>query len=115
MAFAGGARPHRGSIENLESIRAGASMVDGVIHTAFNNTDLSKFAQSGESERQALEAIGAMYEGSDRRLIVTAGLAALVQGRVATESDVRLPGHNVSPRVSEPQQSCWRSGVYKHQ
>ncbi len=98
---AAGADAHRGSLEDLDSVRAGAAMADGVIHTAFNNLDLSRFAESGEVERRAIEAFGSVLEGTDRPLIVTAGFASLVQGRLATENDVRLPGTNPSPRVSE--------------
>ncbi len=98
---AAGADAHRGSLEDLESLRAGAAMTDGVIHTAFNNLDLSKFAESSEVERRAIEAFGSVLEGTNHPLIVTAGFASLVQGRRATENDVRLPGTNPSPRVSE--------------
>ena len=96
-----GARAHRGSLEDLDSLRAGAAIADGVVHTAFNNSDLSKFVESSETERRAIEAFGSVLAGSRRPLIVTAGFAAVTPGRVATENDVRPPGGHGSPRVAE--------------
>ena len=96
-----GADPHRGRIEDLRSLKAGAALADGVIHAAFNNSDLSKFAESSEAERRAVVAFGEALEGSDRPLIVTAGLGFLAPGRVASENDVRASGSSLSPRVSE--------------
>jgi uncharacterized protein YbjT (DUF2867 family) len=60
--LAAGAAVHRGSIEDLESLRAGAAAADGVIHTAFNhdffrdpkNFDFARFAENGEVERRAI-------------------------------------------------------------
>jgi nucleoside-diphosphate-sugar epimerase len=81
---AAGAKVHRGSLQNLESLKSGAAQSDGVIHLAFNH-DFSKFAENGADERRAIEAIGAALIGSDRPLIVTNGMAALSPGRIATE------------------------------
>ena len=97
---AAGAVVHRGSLENLESLRSGAVAADGVIHTAFNH-DFSKFAENCELDRRAIEALGAALAGSDRPLLVTSGVAHLAMGRLATEEDVPVPSPTSYPRVSE--------------
>ena len=94
---AAGAQVHRGELEDLESLRSGAAMSDGVIHTAFNH-DFSKWEANCEADRHAIEALGSALAGSDRPLIVTSGTALLPPGRIVTEEDV--PASNSIPRVA---------------
>ncbi len=98
---AAGAQVHRGHLQDLESIRAGAAQSDAVIHTAFQH-DWSRFAESCELDKRAIEAIGGVLEGSHRPLLVTGGAAALAQGRPATEEDPAIPPSDSLPRSSEP-------------
>src|SRR5580693_6838910 len=51
-----GAEVHRGTLEELESLRKGAAASEAVIHLAFNH-DFSKFKQNGELDRRAIEAM----------------------------------------------------------
>jgi nucleoside-diphosphate-sugar epimerase len=95
-----GAEVHRGSLEDLDSLRQGAAASDAVIHLAFIH-DWSKFVESCELDRRAIEALGSGLTGSDKPLIVTAGTAGLAgPGQVATEDDV-VPADFPFPRVSE--------------
>src|SRR5262245_18919139 len=95
---AAGAEVHRGSLEDLESLRAGAAASDGVIHTAFIH-DFANYAASAEKDQRAIEALGSALAGSDRRLIVTSGTLLLERrGPLATEQDDAIPGF---PRKSE--------------
>jgi len=95
-----GVAVHRGSLEDLESLRAGAAASDAVIHTAFNH-DFSRFAENGAAERSAIDALGSALAGTGRPLIVTSGVALIAPGRVVTEDDVRDPNAVPFPRDPE--------------
>jgi nucleoside-diphosphate-sugar epimerase len=94
---AAGARVHRGDLEDLESLRAGAESADGVIHLAFNH-DFTDYAGAAETDRRAIDTLGAVLAGSDRPFVVTSGLAGFAFGRTMTEDDAADPD---SPRASE--------------
>jgi len=95
--IAAGAEVHRGDLRDLESLRNGAAMSDGVIHTAFIH-DFSDWSANCEIDRRAIEALGSALAGSDRPLIVTSGTALLPPGQVAIEENV--PVSNSIPRVA---------------
>ena len=96
---AAGAAVHRGTLQDLDSLKAGASQTDGVIHTAFNH-DFSKFAENGADEQRAIAAIGTVLEGSNRPFIVTSGVALLAPGSVASE-ETQARGDHAIPRNPE--------------
>jgi nucleoside-diphosphate-sugar epimerase len=97
---AAGAEVYRGSIQDLDGLRAGAAQSDGVIHLAFNH-DFSTFMQNCEDDRQVVRALGAALAGSNRPLIVTSGtaMASTVPGQPATEDGPTLSSA-VIPRVA---------------
>src|ERR1700761_7430107 len=92
-----GARVHRGSLDDLDSLRKGAKESDGTIHLAFIH-DFSKFAENGQIDKRAIDAMGDALAGSDKPFIVTSGTLMVAPGRLATEKDPAMPG---SPRMSE--------------
>jgi nucleoside-diphosphate-sugar epimerase len=97
---AAGATVHRGSLEDLDSLRSGAATADAVIHTAFIH-DFSKWVENSELDRRVIEALGSVLAGSDRPLIVTSGTGvARTPGRATTEDDV--PNSPI-PRVASEQ------------
>jgi nucleoside-diphosphate-sugar epimerase len=101
--LAAGAEVHRGDLNDLESLRKGAALSDGVIHTAFIH-DFSKFQEVCEVDRRAIEALGAGLAGSGRPLLITSGtgIANSAPGRSATEEDAPDISHPI-PRVASEQ------------
>lgn len=95
---AAGAEVHRGSLEDPESLRTGAAAADGVIHAAFIH-DFNNYAPAAEKDKRAIETLGAVLAGSDRRFVVTSGtLLVQRQGLLATEDDAV---NSSFPRKSE--------------
>ena len=76
----------RGDLDDLDSIRSGARDADAVIHLA-NKHDWSDVAASAAAERNAVQAIGDTLRGSGRAFLLASGVAALADGRPATEAD----------------------------
>ncbi len=95
---AAGAEVQRGDLNDLDSLRAGVAAADGVIHTAFIH-DFSNYAPAAETDRLAIETMGAALAGSNRPLVVTTGTLLLERkGLLATEADTSNPNF---PRKSE--------------
>lgn len=92
-----GAKVHRGSLADLESLRTGVDASDGVIHTAFIH-DFNNYGPAVEADRRAIETMGTTLQRSGRPLIVTSGFALLAPGRRASEEDAPSPDF---PRKSE--------------
>ncbi len=102
---AAGAQAHRGDLEDLDSLRAGAANADAVIHTAFIH-DFSKFQENCEIDRRAIETLGDALAGSNRAFIVTSGTGVLAPNRLATE-EMEAPSDSPFPRVSEQAALHW--------
>jgi nucleoside-diphosphate-sugar epimerase len=92
-----GATVLRGDLDDLDALRKGAADVDGVVHLA-NKHDWSNPAASNAAERGAVEAIAETLVDTGRPFVLASGVAALAQGRPATEEDAS-PFHGpASPR-----------------
>ena len=93
-----GAEVHRGSLDDIDSLKAGAAQADGVIHLAFKH-DFSNFAANCEHDRRVVHALGSVLKGSDRPLIVTSGtgLARTLSDEPAKEDNATI-GADVIPR-----------------
>ena len=96
-----GADVHRGSLDDLDSLRSGAAASDGVIHLAFIH-DFSDYQGAAQTDLRAVQAIGAALEGSGKPFVITSGTLMLTfflpSGRLGTETDVADAGL-VAPRI----------------
>jgi nucleoside-diphosphate-sugar epimerase len=83
-----GAAVHRGTLEDLDSLKRGAAQADACVHLAFNH-DFSRFVQNCEDDRRAIEALASVL--SNKPLLVTSGTALVsTPGRPATEDDAPM-------------------------
>jgi nucleoside-diphosphate-sugar epimerase len=89
----------RGDLDDLDSLRAGATRADGVIHLAFGHGDRSAagFQKSMAQEAVAVETFGAALEGSGKPLVIASGTPS-VPGRASTEQDPPLTEGPVGAR-----------------
>jgi len=93
-----GAEAHKGDLEDLDSLREGAKLADGIIHTGFIH-DFTRFAAVCEIDRMAIEAIGNAILGTDKPFIVTSGTLIVNPGDLATED--MLPNYGgQNPRLA---------------
>ncbi|EKT60698.1 SDR family oxidoreductase [Providencia burhodogranariea] len=90
-----GAEVHLGDINDLDSLRIGSTLADGIIHTAFNH-DFSTFAANCQTDRLAIEAMGSVLKGLDKPFIVTsiAGMGALENHQLALENQFNIDSTN---------------------
>jgi nucleoside-diphosphate-sugar epimerase len=92
-----GAKVHRGSLEDPETLASGAAQADAVIHTAFDH-DFSNFLANCEKDRRVIEAMGDALAGSGKPFLITSGVGMGngAPGEPATEQ--RFDRDNVNPR-----------------
>ena len=94
---AAGAEVHRGDLNDVQSLRAGAAESDGVIHLGFIH-DFSNFDASVRTDLRAIEVMGEALAGSNRPLVIASGTLGIQPGRLVTE-DVPFDGW-ANPRAA---------------
>jgi len=102
---AAGAKVHRGALDDLDGLRAGAVAADGVIHLAYNHEPMQagNFADPAALDLRAVETMGAALDGSGKPLVITSGTLLLAMaglGRPGTEADTVDTGEPPRPRVA---------------
>jgi nucleoside-diphosphate-sugar epimerase len=98
---AAGAEVHRGTLDDLDSLRSAAGASDGVIHLAFKH-DIAfsgDFQGAADADRRAVETFGEALAGSDRPFVIASGTLGLAPGRVATEQDGHPSDFGAAPLI----------------
>lgn len=99
---AAGAEVVRGSLEDIDGLRAAAAAADGVIHTGY----IHDFSPTGDpaaaaaTDGRAIAAFGDALAGTGKPLVVASALPQGPAGGVSTEEVLLVDP--VHPRVSEP-------------
>jgi nucleoside-diphosphate-sugar epimerase len=109
---AAGAKAHRGTIEDLDSLAQGAAAANGVIHTAFFHAFgqaslgtrlqvmfggspaniVKRFMTAAvEADRRAIETLGDALRGGERALVIASPTMAMTPERTAVETDAADP------------------------
>lgn len=100
---AAGAEVQRGTLDDLDSLRAVAAESDGVIHLAFKH-DIAfsgDFQGAANADLRAIETFGDALKGSAKPLIIASGILGVAPGRLASEQD--RPGAEAGPRAVSAQ------------
>jgi nucleoside-diphosphate-sugar epimerase len=92
-----GAEVHRGSLNDVGSLRSGAEKADGVVHLGYQH-DFSQMAAAAQVDRRAIETFGAVLGGNGGPLVVASGVLGMGGGELATELD--RPDPALHPRVA---------------
>jgi nucleoside-diphosphate-sugar epimerase len=97
---AAGATVHRGDLDDLESLRSGATTADGVVHTAYNHDFTISRPDAAAADRRAIRAMAETLAGSGRPLVITSGTGRRAPGQVATEDVLPDPATDLTGRVA---------------
>ncbi|HEY0754421.1 MAG TPA: SDR family oxidoreductase [Ktedonobacteraceae bacterium] len=93
------AEVHRGTLDDLDSLRLGAASADGVIHLAFVH-NFSDFAAALATDLRAVQTMGAALEGTGKPFVTTAHLnGEASENAVLALTGVRASVVSLSPSV----------------
>ena len=81
-----GASVLRGELDDLDSLRRGASEADAVVHLA-NKHDWADSAGTDRAERLAVESMLDALAGSTKPFVIANGLSGIADGRLVLETD----------------------------
>jgi nucleoside-diphosphate-sugar epimerase len=82
-----GASTLRGSLYDLDRLKAGAEQSDGVIHMAYSAEGAGPDVWA-RRDVDAITTLGDALEGSDRPLVITSGTLVMPAGRIGAETDI---------------------------
>jgi nucleoside-diphosphate-sugar epimerase len=93
-----GASALKGSLQDIDRLRAGAEGSDGVIHMAFS-ADREDPESRARHDVAAIDALGSVLAGSDRPLVITSGTLVMPSGRISAETDAPDPDSVAAHRI----------------
>ena len=76
----------RGDLDDLDSLRRGATETDATLHLA-NKHDFAHPGVSDKAERAAVETIGEALVGTNKKFLLASGIAGAGTGAPLTEND----------------------------
>lgn len=88
----------RATLGDVDALKTAAAHADGVIHTAYNHDDFTRFAEAAALNLRAIEAFADVIEGTDKPLVFASGTGTGKPGQPATEAD--LAPKDFHPRVA---------------
>ena len=91
-----GAQVVRGSLDDLDSLRAAAENVEGVVHLGYNH-DFTQMGAAAQTDRSAIEIFGDALADTGGPLLIASGTLGLSTGQLATEAD--RPDIGAHPRL----------------
>ena len=94
-----GAEVVRGSLTDLDGLRAAAERAEGVLHLGFQH-DFSRMDEAARIDRAAIETFADVLHSTGGPLVVASGVLGLAQaiGRTGTERDIPDPA--MHPRLA---------------
>jgi nucleoside-diphosphate-sugar epimerase len=109
---AAGAQVHRGDLQDLDSLRRGATGMDAVVNLAFSH-DWSKFAQNAADEIEAIAALGSVLEPR-KLLVVTSGIGITSgpPGQLRKETDPPTEATTMPRRPEQAARAVAAKGVH---
>jgi len=94
-----GADVHRGTLDEPDTLAAGAQHADAVIHTAFDHV-FHRCVENCEKDRRVIRAMGQVLQGSDRPLLITSGTGIGDDDAAAIARENQFKAGNRNPRVA---------------
>lgn len=81
-----GAQPHRGDLNDPESLKSAVLACDAVIHLGFVH-DFSRFEEMCKLDEKVIKTMGEVLAGTARTFIITSGTALFSKEGITTEED----------------------------
>lgn len=99
-----GASVAHGSLEDLDGLTDAAIAADGVVHMAYGG-DFANPEPMMRRDVNAITALGAALEGTEKPLVTTSGTLVMPVGQDAVETDAVDP-HGLAPFRVAGEQAC---------